>query len=50
MSKRKDLIPAEEDETMEIMPLGAGNEVGRSCVYMKYKGKHVLVRTLLLST
>ena len=46
MSKRKDLIPAEEDETMEIMPLGAGNEVGRSCVYMKYKGKHVLVRTV----
>ena len=50
MSKRKDLIPAEEDETMEIMPLGAGNEVGRSCVYMKYKGKHVMVRALLSST
>eukprot|EP01047_Picozoa_sp_COSAG01_P108622 COSAG01_NODE_37537_length_502_cov_1.062035_1_plen_122_part_10 len=27
---------------MEIMPLGAGQEVGRSCILCKFKGKSVL--------
>ena len=27
---------------LEIMPLGAGSEVGRSCVLAKYKGKSVM--------
>lgn len=27
---------------LEIMPLGAGNEVGRSCVVMRFKGKTIL--------
>ncbi|PQQ01953.1 cleavage and polyadenylation specificity factor subunit 3-I [Prunus yedoensis var. nudiflora] len=31
-----------EDDKLIITPLGAGNEVGRSCVYMSYKGKTVL--------
>ena len=25
-----------------IKPLGAGREVGRSCIYMSYKGKVIL--------
>ncbi|KAI5073207.1 hypothetical protein GOP47_0011220 [Adiantum capillus-veneris] len=29
-------------DKLDITPLGAGNEVGRSCVYMTYKGKTVL--------
>eukprot|EP01105_Mastigella_eilhardi_P026445 TRINITY_DN7671_c0_g1_i1.p1 TRINITY_DN7671_c0_g1~~TRINITY_DN7671_c0_g1_i1.p1 ORF type:complete len:723 (-),score=182.93 TRINITY_DN7671_c0_g1_i1:70-2238(-) len=33
--------PSAED-TLEIMPLGAGNEVGRSCVLLKFKGKTVM--------
>ena len=29
---------------MTIQPLGAGNEVGRSCHIMKFKGKTIMVR------
>ena len=28
--------------TMEITPLGAGQEVGRSCLVLKYKGKTIM--------
>ncbi|CDO97580.1 unnamed protein product [Coffea canephora] len=31
-----------DGDQLIITPLGAGNEVGRSCVYMSYKGKTVL--------
>jgi len=31
-----------EEDQLIVTPLGAGNEVGRSCVYMTYKGKTVL--------
>ncbi|KAH3758165.1 cleavage and polyadenylation specificity factor subunit 3-I [Pelomyxa schiedti] len=41
-SLRKRKEPAPPDDQLEIMPLGAGNEVGRSCVLLKYKGKSVL--------
>ena len=34
--------PTEGDDMLEIMPLGAGSEVGRSCVLAKYKGKSVM--------
>ncbi len=35
---------AEEDhETMRIMPIGAGNEVGRSCIILKYMGKTIML-------
>eukprot|EP01041_Mallomonas_annulata_P002374 gene2374-4609_t len=34
---------AQESEVMTFMPLGGGQEVGRSCILLKYKG-----RTLLL--
>lgn len=30
------------EDKLEITPLGAGNEVGRSCVHLTYKGKNVL--------
>ena len=30
-------------DTVEIMPLGAGSEVGRSCILLSYKGKNVLL-------
>ncbi|KAK9939792.1 hypothetical protein M0R45_016478 [Rubus argutus] len=33
---------AKEEDKLVVTPLGAGNEVGRSCVYMSYKGKNVL--------
>jgi cleavage and polyadenylation specificity factor subunit 3 len=32
-----------EGDQLVITPLGAGNEVGRSCVHMTFKGKSVLV-------
>ena len=44
MLKRKDsMVVKVEGDKLEVTPLGAGNEVGRSCVYMTYKGKTVLV-------
>ncbi|KAL6176374.1 hypothetical protein ACLB2K_053008 [Fragaria x ananassa] len=33
---------AKEEDKLIVTPLGAGNEVGRSCVYMSYKGKTAL--------
>ncbi|GJD11109.1 Cleavage and polyadenylation specificity factor subunit 3-I [Galdieria sulphuraria] len=30
------------DETLQITPLGAGNEVGRSCVLLTYKNKTIM--------
>uniref|UniRef100_A0A7N0TX10 Cleavage and polyadenylation specificity factor subunit 3-I n=1 Tax=Kalanchoe fedtschenkoi TaxID=63787 RepID=A0A7N0TX10_KALFE len=40
--KRRESFAAREGDQLIITPLGAGNEVGRSCVYMSYKGKTVL--------
>ncbi|XP_068669169.1 cleavage and polyadenylation specificity factor subunit 3-I-like [Aristolochia californica] len=40
--KRRDSTASREGDQLIITPLGAGNEVGRSCVYMSYKGKIVL--------
>ena len=31
-------------ETLEIVPLGAGREVGRSCIMIRFKGKLIMVR------
>ena len=33
----------EGEDMLEIMPLGAGSEVGRSCVLAKYKNKLSLI-------
>ncbi|KAF8974969.1 hypothetical protein BGZ52_009412, partial [Haplosporangium bisporale] len=42
--KRKaDLPVGDEADLMEVTPLGAGSEVGRSCHVLKYKGKTVLL-------
>ncbi|KAG0473312.1 hypothetical protein HPP92_014688 [Vanilla planifolia] len=40
--KRKDSFLTKEGDQLIITPLGAGNEVGRSCVYMSYRGKTIL--------
>ena len=34
----------DENDVMKITPLGAGQEVGRSCVLLEYKEKVVMVR------
>lgn len=41
--KRRDPPTSREADRLTITPLGAGSEVGRSCVYMSFKGKTVLV-------
>lgn len=39
MNKRKtDNVPAEESDLLLIRPLGAGQEVGRSCIMLEFKG------------
>jgi len=49
--KRKaDLPVGDANDLMEVTPLGAGSEVGRSCHVLKYKGKTVLVYIRLTST
>lgn len=30
-------------DVLEIVPLGGGSEVGRSCIMIKFKGKLVMV-------
>ncbi|XP_056173383.1 cleavage and polyadenylation specificity factor subunit 3-I-like [Syzygium oleosum] len=40
--KRRDPPAGRVGDQLIITPLGAGNEVGRSCVYMSFKGKTVL--------
>jgi cleavage and polyadenylation specificity factor subunit 3 len=33
----------EEEDILKITPLGAGNEVGRSCILIEFKGKKIMV-------
>ncbi|XP_076267356.1 cleavage and polyadenylation specificity factor 73 [Rhynchophorus ferrugineus] len=44
-SKRKaeSQIPAEESDQLIIRPLGAGQEVGRSCIMIEFKGKKIML-------
>lgn len=35
--------PNEESDKMIIRPLGAGQEVGRSCHYLEFKDKKILL-------
>jgi cleavage and polyadenylation specificity factor subunit 3 len=34
---------ADEQDLVKITPLGAGNEVGRSCIVLQYKGKNIML-------
>jgi predicted metal-dependent RNase len=34
-------------ETLEIIPLGGGREVGRSCILIRFKGKLIMVSYIL---
>jgi predicted metal-dependent RNase len=36
--------PPEESDLLVIRPLGAGQEVGRSCIMLEFKGKKIMVR------
>ena len=35
--------PSEDSDRMTIRPLGAGQEVGRSCHYLEFKDKRILL-------
>ena len=41
--KRKSTEVRIKDDTMTITPLGAGNEVGRSCIVITFRGKTVML-------
>jgi hypothetical protein len=50
MSKRKENVgEGDVGDLMELTPLGAGQEVGRSCLYMTFKGKTIMVREWVLA-
>ncbi|XP_050506835.1 cleavage and polyadenylation specificity factor 73 [Diabrotica virgifera virgifera] len=36
-------VPAEESDLLTIRPLGAGQEVGRSCIMIEFKGKKIML-------
>ncbi|KAK7098583.1 cleavage and polyadenylation specificity factor subunit 3-like [Littorina saxatilis] len=41
--KAESQVPAEESDELLIRPLGAGQEVGRSCHLLEFKGKKILL-------
>ena len=41
--------PVDPAEELKFLCLGGGNEVGRSCHILQYKGKTVMVRVNLCS-
>ena len=41
-NKRKAVQVNVGDDIMEIIPLGAGQEVGRSCMVLKFKGRTIM--------
>lgn len=46
MSEKRDVdpeIPPEERNELIIRPLGAGQEVGRSCIMLEFKGKTIML-------
>ncbi|XP_044018977.1 cleavage and polyadenylation specificity factor 73-like [Aphidius gifuensis] len=38
-----DYVPAEQSDLLSIKPLGAGQEVGRSCIMLEFKGKKIML-------
>ncbi|XP_045777958.1 cleavage and polyadenylation specificity factor 73 [Maniola jurtina] len=41
--KGTDPTPLEESDQLTIRPLGAGQEVGRSCIMLEFKGKKIML-------
>ncbi|NP_001088278.1 cleavage and polyadenylation specific factor 3 L homeolog [Xenopus laevis] len=41
--KAESAIPAEESDQLLIRPLGAGQEVGRSCIILEFKGRKIML-------
>lgn len=41
--KRREQPISRDGDQLIVTPLGAGSEVGRSCVYMSFRGKNILV-------
>ncbi|XP_065347571.1 cleavage and polyadenylation specificity factor 73-like [Cloeon dipterum] len=41
--KVESILPAEESDLLSIRPLGAGQEVGRSCIMLEFKGKKIML-------
>uniref|UniRef100_A0A671YR67 Cleavage and polyadenylation specificity factor subunit 3 n=1 Tax=Sparus aurata TaxID=8175 RepID=A0A671YR67_SPAAU len=37
------IVPAEESDQLLIRPLGAGQEVGRSCIILEFKGRKIML-------
>ncbi|XP_061751852.1 cleavage and polyadenylation specificity factor subunit 3 [Nerophis ophidion] len=37
------VVPAEESDQLHIRPLGAGQEVGRSCIILEFKGRKIML-------
>lgn len=33
-----------DNDILEVVPLGGGREVGRSCIMVKFKGKLIMVQ------
>ncbi|XP_015903768.1 cleavage and polyadenylation specificity factor 73 [Parasteatoda tepidariorum] len=42
-AKSESMVPPEETDLLVIKPLGAGQEVGRSCIILDFKGKKIML-------
>ena len=40
---KSSMANSEESDLLRITPLGAGQEVGRSCIFIEFKGKKILL-------
>jgi hypothetical protein len=40
-------MPGEESDLLVIRPLGAGQEVGRSCIMLEFKGENEIVENVI---
>ena len=43
MSSSGNIMVPIDDDTMCIMPLGGGQEVGRSCILLQYRGRNIML-------
>ncbi len=43
MEMKATSVVTESGDILKIMPLGAGNEVGRSCIHIEYKARQIIL-------
>lgn len=50
MEKIEPITKRIDEDILQIFPLGGGQEVGRSCIMIKFKGKLIMVKFLFIKS